>query len=149
MRIILCLLFPRSPGFSFSRSSVSFTSSLAMLRTRIAGSESANCCMVSNIPCFRIVVAGNSSVGSQIDLTMRRRFTRMTAFLFMSFWTIAVNMSCRARELATGGERRSSFCNGSSKLASNAVALGVLKHFTIASVNEPSSRCFSTFAVSS
>lgn len=60
-----------------------------------------------------------------------------------------VNMSARAREEAIGGLRRSNFCKGSRRLTSNELAFGVLKQATIASVNVPSSKHFSTLAVSS
>lgn len=54
-----------------------------------------------------------------------------------------------ASDAASEGESRSTFSSGSRRFGSNALIFGVLKQAIISPVKSESSRCTSTFAVSS
>jgi hypothetical protein len=130
------------------------TSSEAMFRTRTAESWDASLRIklkssvkAAERPGLLDEMEG-VGVASQMLRTMRRRLRRMMALLWESFWMMRPKRSARAREEATGGERRRSFWRGSRRF-SKAFALEVVKHFTMEVVKSSARRCSSTLAVSS
>ena len=81
---------------------------------------------------------------------IRKRFKRTTGFLVESFWAVREKKSGCAREAATGGLSRRSFCSGSRRFSKESADVsGFMKHSTMALEKEPSRRNSSTFAVSS
>lgn len=62
------------------------------------------------------MLCASSSLGSHMLRTIRSKFNRTTAFLWLSFERMPENKSGRARDAATGELSRRSFCNGSSRL---------------------------------
>ena len=91
-----------------------------------------------------------SSQASQMLRITRRRFNLTTGFFAFSFWAVRENRSGCARVDATGGERRSNFCNGSRKFSkASGDTSGLVKQDTRAVLKELESKNCSTFAVSS
>lgn len=164
VNVTLCLLAleGRDLGYSALRRaefgdsrvwlSHAFTSSFAISRTKMAGSDSAKRLIASRSPWAWIRGAPPplSSVASQILRMIRSRLRRTTGFLVCSFWPTRLKSSGWASSAATGGDRRSNFCSGSSRFSNASTEESwVVKQEMIALGKDPEMRACSTRAVSS
>ena len=135
--ILLCLIaalrFPSPVEIVDPVRSLDRTSFPAMSLTRMAGSSSNSRIASSRSYCARRRPC--SSLESQMLLTIRSRFSRTAALLWCIFSPIRVKRSGRASVDAIAGLSRSSFCSGSKRF-SNALALEMVRHLTMASVND-------------